>query len=411
MRTLIIGAGLGGLCLAHGLRQAGIDVEVFERRPTPADQPSSYGIHLNADGLRALHGCLPPGNWERLDASAVPARDLIRFHDQRLRTLAVRDRETPENTTDPITRRRAISRGALRDALLHGLDGETGVVRWGKEFTHYEQTPDGRVEAHFADGSQSGGDLLVGADGSNSRVRRQRLPGVDRLDLGVLTVAGRATLTPELAALLPAGVTDGSVNNLVPSGPGWMFLATWQAEHGQYLVWAWAAARSSYPSDVDRLPPEELRGLVSERIRDWAPAVRKLVAETDPATIAPVALRSMPNLEPWEPSAVTLLGDAIHNMTPMAGIGANTALRDADELRRAISVSRTEDIASRVGEYERQMRAYANQALALSTRNARSAASEARLPRLAFRSMLRVAEAVPPVKRAMFGPAPTKTGS
>ena len=95
MKVIIAGAGLGGLCLAHGLRQAGIEVQVLERRPSPADQPASYGIHLNGNGLRALRACLPPANWERLDGAAVPAPDVVRFWDQRLRTLAVIDHEVP----------------------------------------------------------------------------------------------------------------------------------------------------------------------------------------------------------------------------------------------------------------------------------------------------------------------------
>jgi 2-polyprenyl-6-methoxyphenol hydroxylase-like FAD-dependent oxidoreductase len=99
----------------------------------------------------------------------------------------------------------------------------------------------------------------------------------------------------------------------------------------------------------------------------------------------------MPALDPWQPSPVTLLGDAIHNMTPMAGIGANTALRDADTLRRALL--KPGPLVEQVGHYEQQMRAYANQALALSTRNARNAASSAHIPRLAFRTVLRVAQA------------------
>jgi 2-polyprenyl-6-methoxyphenol hydroxylase-like FAD-dependent oxidoreductase len=393
MRTLIIGAGLGGLCLAHGLRQAGVDVAVYERRPSPADHPASYGIHLDADGQRALHACLPERNWTRLVDTAVPARDVIRFHDQRLRTLAVRDRETPENATDPITRRRAVSRDALRDALLLGLDD---VVQWGKEFTGYAEGD--QVEADFADGTRTTGDVLVGADGSNSRVRRQRLPGLDRIDLGVLNIAGRVPLTSAPAVRLPADLIDSSINNILPAGPGWMFVSTWRGDGEYYVVWAWAAARASYPADVEQWSPERLRHLVSERVAGWAPAVRDLVAATNPATVAPVPLRTMPTLHPWTPGNVTLLGDAIHNMTPMAGIGANTALRDADQLRRALTTA-----GAGIGGYEREMRAYANEALALSTRNARTAASEARFPRLAFRSMLRVAEAVPPVKRAMFG--------
>ncbi|GAB2509739.1 FAD-dependent oxidoreductase [Nocardia heshunensis] len=419
MRVLIIGAGLGGLTLAHGLRAAGVDTQVFERRPTPADQPSSYGIHLDADGLRALHACLPAENWARLTDSSVPARALVRFHDQRLRALAVRDNETPENTTDPITRRRAISRDALRDALLDGFNAVThsdaDIVQWDKEFSHYEHTPDGRVAAHFTDGSHTVGDLLIGADGSNSRVRGQRLPGLDRIDLDIVNIAGRLPLTDDLAARLPDTLIDGSVNNIVPSGPGWMFVSTWPTPAGTApdfnLVWAWAAARGSYPTAVENLSPTRWLDHVSTRIAGWAPELGLLVAETDPATLAAIPLRTMPVLPSWTPNTVTLLGDAIHNMTPMAGIGANTALRDADTLRRAITATGDPDLTARVGAYEHQMRTYANEALTRSTRNATNAASEARLPRLAFRSMLRIAEAVPPVKRAMFGPAPIGVAS
>ena len=135
MKVLIAGAGLGGLCLAHGLRQAGADVQVLERRPSPADQPASYGIHLNQDGLAALHACLPPSNWAQLDAAAPPAPDVVRFWDQRLRVLTEVDHEPAGRAPDPITRRRAVSRAALRDALLTGLNTQTSdpadVIQWG----------------------------------------------------------------------------------------------------------------------------------------------------------------------------------------------------------------------------------------------------------------------------------------
>jgi 2-polyprenyl-6-methoxyphenol hydroxylase-like FAD-dependent oxidoreductase len=349
LKVIIAGAGLGGLCLAHGLRQGGVEVQVLERRPSPADQPASYGIHLNGPGLRALRACLPAANWERLDDAAVPAPDVVRFWGQRLRTLAVIDHEVPG--ADPELHRRAVSRDALRDALLHGLNTRTvndaDVVQWGRAVTGYDHDPGGRLRVRCADGSEVTGDLLVGADGSNSRVRAQRLPGLDRLELGILNIAGRVPLTPELAGQLPAALTDGSVNNVVPAGPGWMFVSTWRIDTaptsldrtgldrgaaGFFLAWAWAADRASYPADVDAFTPERLRDLVANRIAGWAPPLRGLVAATDPGTVAPVGLRSMPALTAWPPSDVTLLGDAIHNMTPMAGIGANTALRDADGL-------------------------------------------------------------------------------
>jgi len=57
---------------------------------------------------------------------------------------------------------------------------------------------------------------------------------------------------------------------------------------------------------VDSFTPGQLRDLVTARITGWAPALRHLVADTDPATVAPVSLRSMPPLTAWAPSNVTL---------------------------------------------------------------------------------------------------------
>ncbi|UOX90498.1 FAD-dependent monooxygenase [Amycolatopsis sp. FBCC-B4732] len=390
MRVVIAGAGLGGLCLAHGLCRDGVDVVVLERHPTRDSRPAGYGIHLNADGLRALHACLPGENWARLIETSAPAPDIVRFHDQDLRVLAERDHTGTPANTDPVTRRRAVNRDALRDALLLGCDD---VIRWGTSFDRFEYTGDG-VRVYSADGRAIDADLLVGADGANSRLREQRLPDLRRQDLGIVNVAGRVRLTPELASALPAMLIDGAVNNVVPARPGWMFLSTWDAgAETRYVVWAWAADRSTYPGD---LGSTDLLELVRDRTATWAPPLRRIIAETDPATVAAIPLKTMPELPRWAPTAVTLLGDAIHTMTPMAGIGANTALRDAGTLRRHLAGD------GGVPGYEDEMRGYANAALALSTRNARGAATTSRLPRHAFRTVLRLAEALPPVKQRMF---------
>jgi len=402
VRVLIVGAGLGGLCLAHGLRRAGVEVEVFERRPSTAAVQRSYGIHLDANGLRALHACLPAENWAAFVAATDPAPDVIRFRDPALRTLAVLDRE--QSDADPVTRRRAVRRDALHRALLLGLDD---VVHAGVELTGYADAAGAPVAARFTDGSSAHGDLLVGADGANSRVRAHRLPGLDRVDLGIVNIAGRLPLTAAAAATLPAGLVDGSVNNVVPAGRGWLFASTWTGDDDvTSLVWAWVGDRDSYPADVVERSGTELRDLVVARLSGWAPPLRVLIAATPPDTISPIVLRTMPTLPPWRPGRVTLIGDAAHAMTPMAGVGANTALRDADELCRALTDSgaATAPQSERVGRYEARMRDYANAALARSTRNARNAATGDRLSRLAFRTVLRVARAMPPVRRAVFGP-------
>jgi 2-polyprenyl-6-methoxyphenol hydroxylase-like FAD-dependent oxidoreductase len=395
VRVLIIGAGLGGLTLLHGLRRAGLDAHVFERSADQGAQPASYGIHLDADGLRALHDSLPAENWKRIDAAGVPAPAIIRFLDPRRGVLATVDKRFPEHATDPVTKRRAISRGELRDALLHGTEP---LVHWAKTFTGYELRDDG-VRAFFDDGTHADGDLLVGADGSNSRVRHQRLPDLRRQDLGIVNIAGRVRLAGPLTAALPADLVDGGINNVVPAGSGWMFMSTWATE---YVVWAWAAAETSYPRGVRDFDGTQLKHIVTDRIAAWSAPWRTLVEATDPATVTTVPLRTMPRLDDWAPSRVTLLGDAIHNMTPMAGIGANTALRDADQLRRALVDPATP--IDGIGTYETAMRDYANRALKLSTRNATNAAIASAANRAVFRALLRIGSRIPALQHRMFGP-------
>ena len=412
MRVLIIGAGLGGLTLLHGLRTAGVDAHVYERSPRHGGQPASYGIHLDADGLRALHNSLPAENFKQIDADAVTAPLIIRFRDPRHGILATVDKRFPEHATDPVTKRRAISRGKLREALLLGTDTTAEpITHWEKTFDRYEQSSTG-VRAYFTDGSRADGDLLVGADGSNSRVRRQRLPDLQRHDLGITNIAGRVPLTRELAATLPADLTDGGINNVVPAGQGWMFLSTWatgdpdntdlSSGADRYIVWAWAAAASSYSAGIDDYDGTHLKALVTDRISTWSDPLRAVVAATVPAAINTVPLRTMPQLPPWTPSTVTLLGDAIHNMTPMAGIGANTALRDADQLRQALGTDH--DALPAVERYESAMRQYANAALKLSTRNARNATLATTANRTAFRALLRIGSHLPILRDKMFGP-------
>jgi 2-polyprenyl-6-methoxyphenol hydroxylase-like FAD-dependent oxidoreductase len=416
MRILVIGAGLGGLTLLHGLRRAGLDARGFERTPLNGAQPASYGIHLNADGLAALHASLPAENWSLIDAAGVPAPNVIRFRDPSLRVLSTVDKRFPADTTDPITKRRAISRGKLRGALLHGLDTDADgepLMHWGKRFVRYETTTEG-VRAFFDDGTHADGDLLVGADGSNSRVRHQLLPHVQRQDLGITNIAGRVPLAGSVAQALPADAVDGGINNIVPAGTGWMFMSTWDTGDPdlndvsdgarQYVIWAWAGARASYPDNLDQLGGDALKHLVQDRIQNWSDPLRLLVQQTDPSAVTMVPLRSMPQLPRWEPSPVTLLGDAIHNMTPMAGIGANTALRDADQLRRAVLDGTSDSTVAAVAPYETTMREYANAALALSTRNAGNAALATTRNRTAFRTLLRAGTIIRPLKRRMFGP-------
>jgi salicylate hydroxylase len=416
--VMIIGGGIGGLCLAQGLRRAGIDVTVYECSLTRTDWLQGYRIHINPHGSRALHDCLEPANWQAFLDTVSRSDGGFGFTTEQLQDLLrFRADEVARASTDPADRHYGVSRISLRQILLSGMDD---VVRLGKIFESYEVLPDGRVTACFADGTSDTADLLIGADGANSRVRQQLLPNAERLDTGIVAVAGKHQLTDESLATLPTVLTTDA-NMIIPARCGFLFSAVWQHDRrtvsagsdrpsgfllddtADYTFWAYADTAGHFPEDLSELSGEGLTGLILDKTPDWAPGLRNLITGSDPTTANVVRVRSASPVAAWPTGPVTLLGDAIHNMTPMGGIGANTALRDADLLRRQlIAASRNElPLNAAIHAYEVRMLDYGFAAVKRSLRNARQAGSTNRLGRLMFRGGLRTMSALPPLRRRL----------
>src|SRR5262249_32523270 len=110
-----------------------------------------------------------------------------------------------------------------------------------------------------------------------------------------------------------------------------------------YLMWAFGAKREKLGlgGDIERMSGEELRNtaLCVMAQRSWDERFRSLVQLADADTINAIAIRTSVPIEAWQTQRVTLLGDAIHAMTPYRGIGANVALKDAVRLCRALTMA------------------------------------------------------------------------
>ncbi|SFP83178.1 2-polyprenyl-6-methoxyphenol hydroxylase [Amycolatopsis rubida] len=384
--VIIIGAGTGGLCLAQGLKQGGVSVAVYERDRTRTDGLFGYRVGIDPDGSRALSRCLPPELFDVFVATkALTPRFMNIFTERRSELLRIGDWDAPEHE-DPVDSEKSISRMTLRQVLLTGVED---IVHFGKKFTHYEQHADGTVTAYFEDGTSASGDVLVAADGTNSRVRKQYLPHskMNTIDGKSVTAKlplddeSRKLLTPEMLRGVnlvnaPGGYNciihvmefkwdrDGKVKNgiggndaqLLSHWPGLMFDNT-----RDYIMWGWSAPSRLVPDNFMDLRGEELHKIVLQHTRKWHPDFRKLFEMADPGSAFPLQVRTTERLEPWESTNVTLIGDAIHTMTPGLGVGANTALRDAEILcRRLIAARRGETTAvEAVAAYEKEMHSYA----------------------------------------------------
>ena len=203
----VIGGGIGGLCLAQGLRRAGVRVTVYERDRTADSRLQGFRLNIEPTGSAALHACLPPALWELLVATAGDPGPGIGFLDERMRPLVLIGQDRPaRDPLDPATSEHAVSRVTLRKLLLAGLDD---VVRFDKEFTGFARADDGTVTAKFADGTTATADVLVAADGAGSRVWSQLHPAAGRTALPAMAVAGKLFLTEENRRWLPERLLAG----------------------------------------------------------------------------------------------------------------------------------------------------------------------------------------------------------
>lgn len=433
--VVIIGAGTGGLCLAHGLKRAGISVAVYERDTTRTRDEGlqGYRIGIDPDGSRALHACLPPPLFDTLVATcARPPRYFNMLTERRTEVLST-DGWAGEPGPDPVNSEKSVSRMTLRQVLLTGLED---VVHFGKTFTHYQTTDEHGVTAFFADGSSARGNVLIGADGTNSPVRRQYLPQARLEDTGMMAIGGKAPLTAETRALLTPKMLDGLSLIFAPKGFGaviYVMEFPWDTDGApktgigstdadlitrwpglafdntrDYIAVSFGAAAKRLPAGIMDMKAFELHGLVDELTSGWHRDLRKLFALADPLSFFPIAIRTSVPLRQWPTSNITLIGDAVHTMTPGRGIGANTALRDARLLCHNLTAARDGKIPllAAVRDYENQMIDYGFTAVKQSRRQM-TAGNPVHTPVIgrallaAMRTSMRIINHLPPVKNSM----------
>jgi 2-polyprenyl-6-methoxyphenol hydroxylase-like FAD-dependent oxidoreductase len=374
LQALVIGGGLGGLCLAQGLKRSGIDVTVFERDASARFRGQGYRISIKSEGADALRACLPERLFELCVATSIRSALRMVFMDSQLNVGFSRELPHPDAAPDPAFF--GVNRLTLREILLAGLED---CVRFGKTFTRFEETGDGRVRALFADGSSAEGDLLIGADGTNSAVRPFLAPDAQIDELRYI-MYGLTPIGADTLAWAPDALVDTFNNLRAPDGVTFSVATcrTWEpvALAAARLApevhltdipgyFSWTLEISADYRDADAAT---LRSLALTLVKDWRPAVRRLIAEAEVSATFPITVTSAQPVAPWDSPNVTLLGDAIHTMSPGRGEGANTALRDAALLRARLEdvVTRGKPLRQAKAEYEAEMLRYGFEAVTAS---------------------------------------------
>ncbi len=329
MRVIVVGGGIAGLSVAIGLRQTGHEVIVLER--APRIDPVGAGITLFANAMRALARL---GVREAVAAQGATAR--------RSAILTWKGGELTQVPADLLEGTIAVHRADLQA----GLAGAAGEVRLGVEVTAVEQDGGG-VVARGADGSDERGDLLIGADGLASVVRRAIADKRPRY-AGYTAWRGVSPVPVEPGRLTESwGV--GERFGLVDIGRGRTY---------------WFATKNAPEGE-----PNEPGGRKAEIVRRFSGWHEPIAAVAEAADEGGILRNDVYYLEPlrrWSAGRFVLIGDAAHASTPGVGQGAAQAIEDAVVL--ADRLAHAGDLADALADYEAIRRPRAEAVLKMSRR-------------------------------------------
>ncbi|WP_432086132.1 FAD-dependent monooxygenase [Streptomyces sp. bgisy095] len=348
-KVLVIGAGIGGLTCAVALRRVGVDVEVYERATELREAGSGLSVMSNA--VTALAGLGIDLGLEKRGRAV----ESFRIMDRRGRLI--RDLPFGEACERAGARSFCLSRADLQEALLTeagdcpvhlgatavgfdtagsgvttGFDtagprATTGFDTTGPGVTTGFNTTGPGVTVRFADGRSASGDVLVGADGFHSAVRRHLVGPEQPRDCDHLFRLG-------IAPFRHPRLTEGAVRHYWGRGQRFGLI---DIGHGRYYWWAAMSTAPGTPA------PDHVKDAVRRAYEGWAEEVRAAIEATPEEDILTVPSRDRPFLERWGEGPLTLLGDAAHPMLTTLAQGAGTAMEDAVVLARALADPATGD--------------------------------------------------------------------
>ena len=317
--ALIVGAGIGGLSAGLALRQAGWNIRIFERAPSPRELGFGLGVAPNAiAALRKL------GVGDVVIARGFePRRAELRRPDGR---ILKRVELPPEALGGPMI---ITLRPALHGALLEAV-GMDAITLEG-DVTGFT-VAGSRVTLQTARGNIAEGDMLIGADGVSSVIRRALHPAEPPpRSSGIVAVRGAVHgALPHL----------GSLHAVYYLGRGLESMLVRASDTGIY--WFLSMARELVPATM-----QDPRAILTLMSPQFDSTFRAVTSATEDLRFDELVDRDP--IPYWGRDMVTLLGDAAHPVLPHTGQGAAQAIVDAVALGEALKAN---------GDVARALRAY-----------------------------------------------------
>lgn len=321
-KILIAGAGLGGLAAASFLMKEGHDVEVYEQAPRLEEVGA--GIQISANAMHALRAL----DLEQAIAKVGVRPDayVFRLHDtgEVIHRFPLSD-EHERLHGAPYTQLHRADFHALLAAKAHEF--KPNVVRLNRRVTGFSESQNG-VTLDFADGTSAHGDLLIGADGLKSVVRRQIVGEVPASYTG--DAAWRITVPIER---LPKNFLEPVMS--VFMGPGGHAVC--------YYVRSGAVLNFVGIVETDEIQDESWTVKMSwEKLKadfqGWHPVIQMVIDSADKDQCFRWSLHNRLPIANWSTERATLLGDSAHATLPYLAQGAVMAVEDGAVLARALNM-------------------------------------------------------------------------
>ena len=334
-KILIAGAGLGGLAAASCLTKAGHRVEVYEQAPQIGE--IGAGIQISANAMHVLRDLGLEADIRRVGVH--PGAYVFRLHDTGEEIQRFNLAEEHERTHGaPYTQ---MHRADFHDILAaRARQDNPDVLRLNKRATGFVEDDKG-VELKFADGTSARGDLLIGADGLKSAVRRQILGDAVATYTGDaawrITVPIERLPKPHLERVMSVFMGPGghAVCYYLRGGALLNFVGIVETEEVFEESWTM------------KFPWERLKADYA----GWHPALQAVIDNADKDQCFRWSLHNRPPVMTWSTSRATLLGDAAHPTLPYLAQGAVMSIEDGAVLARTLAMEPT--IPAALKRYER----------------------------------------------------------